>query len=114
MREANYRPATIYHEDERLQQALDMVCTGYFSPEEPTRYRGLVDRLLDGGDRFLVLADFAAYLETQARVDALWQDPEAWSAAAIRNVAAMGHFSSDRTVREYARQVWGVTPLPAD
>jgi starch phosphorylase len=114
MREANYRPASIYHEDERLQQALDMVCTGYFSPEEPTRYRGLVDRLLDGGDRFLVLADFAAYLETQARVDALWQDPEAWSAAAIRNVAAMGHFSSDRTVREYARQVWGVTPLPAD
>jgi len=114
MREADYRPATIYHEDERLQQALDMVCTGYFSPEEPTRYRGLVDRLLDGGDRFLVLADFAAYLETQARVDLLWQDPEAWSAAAIRNVAAMGHFSSDRTVREYARQVWGVTPLPAD
>ena len=114
MREADYRPATIYHEDERLQQALDMVCTGYFSPEEPTRYRGLVDRLLDGGDRFLVLADFAAYLETQARVDTLWQDPEAWSAAAIRNVAAMGHFSSDRTVREYARQVWGVTPLPAD
>ena len=114
MREADYRPATIYHEDERLQQALDMVCTGYFSPEEPTRYRGLVDRLLDGGDRFLVLADFAAYLEAQARVDTLWQDPEAWSAAAIRNVAAMGHFSSDRTVREYARQVWGVTPLPAD
>ena len=114
MREADYRPATIYHEDERLQQALDMVCTGYFSPEEPTRYRGLVDRLLDGGDRFLVLADFAAYLEAQARVDLLWQDPEAWSAAAIRNVAAMGHFSSDRTVREYARQVWGVTPLPAD
>ncbi len=113
LRETVYRPATVYHRDARLQQALDMVCTGYFSPEEPTRYRGLVDRLLDGGDRFLVLADFAAYLEAQASVDALWRDPEAWSAAAIRNVAAMGHFSSDRTVREYARQVWGVTPLPA-
>ncbi len=113
LRERAYRPAAIYHEDARLQQALDMVCTGYFSPDEPTRYLGLVDRLLDGGDRFLVLADFAAYLEAQARVDALWHEPEAWSAAAIRNVAAMGHFSSDRTVREYARQVWGVTPLSA-
>ena len=56
---------------------------------------------------------FVDGLEAQASVDVLWRDPEAWSAAAIRNVAAMGHFSSDRTVREYARQVWGVTPLPA-
>ena len=113
LREEGYRPGTIYREDERLQQALDMICTGYFSPREPRRYLGLADRLLDDGDRFLVLADFAAYLDAQARVEALWRDPEAWSAAAIRNVAAMGHFSSDRTAREYAR-IWQVEPLPAD
>ncbi len=114
LREGGYRPESVCREDARLQRALDMVCSGYFSPQEPQRYRALIDRLLDGGDRFLVLADFAAYLEAQARVEALWGDPEAWSAAAIRNVAAMGHFSSDRTVREYAREVWGVEPLPVE
>ena len=113
VRSGNYRPADIARADPRLRQALEMIGSGYFSPQEPARYRGLVERLLDGGDRFLVLADFAAYLDCQARVDALWRDPEAWSAAAIRNVAAMGHFSSDRTVREYAERVWGVEPLPA-
>jgi starch phosphorylase len=112
--ESGYRPDTVYRSNAALQQALDMICTGYFSPEEPERYRGLVDRLLDGGDRFLVLADFDAYQEAQARVDAMWRNPDAWSAAAIRNVAAMGHFSSDRTVREYARLVWGVEPLPPE
>jgi starch phosphorylase len=113
LRAAAYQPAAIYHADARLQQALDMICTGYFSPQEPERYRALVDRLLDGGDRFLVLADVVDYLACQQRVDDLWGDPEAWTRAAIHNVAAMGHFSSDRTVREYAERVWGVVPLPA-
>ena len=113
LRAEAYHPAAIYHADARLQQALDMICTGYFSPQEPERYRALVDRLLDGGDRFLVLADVVDYLACQQRVDVLWGDPEAWTRAAIHNVAAMGHFSSDRTVREYAERVWGVVPLPA-
>lgn len=112
-RSGDYRPAGIYQGDSRLQLALDMVCTGYFSPQEPERYRALVDRLLDGGDRFLVLADFADYIACQQRVETLWREPEAWSRAAIHNVAAMGRFSSDRTVREYAERVWGVEPLPA-
>ncbi len=114
LRTGNHEPAAVYHAEPALQLALDMVCTGYFSPQEPDRYRVLVDRLLDGGDRFLVLADFADYIACQQRVETLWREPEAWSRAAIRNVAAMGHFSSDRTVREYAERVWGVEPLPAE
>ena len=87
---------------------LDAIAGGQFSPDEPGRYRSLVDGLLWGGDRYMLLADFDEYLAAQARVDALYRDPDAWARKAIANVAGMGHFSSDRTIREYATQVWGL------
>ena len=82
--------------------------SGAFSPEEPARYRALIDSLLWGGDHYLLLADFASYVATQGRVDALYRDPAAWARCAIANVAGMGVFSSDRTIREYADQIWAI------
>ncbi|MCU0773646.1 MAG: glycogen/starch/alpha-glucan phosphorylase [Ideonella sp.] len=111
-REAGYHPLAIYEKDARLKAVLDAIGGGQFSPDEPGRYRGLVDSLLWGGDHYLLLADYASYVETQARVDSLYRDPVAWTTRAILNVAGMGMFSSDRTIREYASLVWGVAPRP--
>ena len=90
-----------------LAQVLEAVAGGVFSPEEPDRYRGVVEDLL-GRDPFMVLADFDAYCAAQASVAALWADQAAWWRAAVLNTARMGWFSSDRAVREYAEDIWGV------
>jgi starch phosphorylase len=107
-RAAHYQPLRIYEENVRLRAVLDAVAGGQFSPAEPGRYRALVDGLLWGGDRYMLLADFDAYLAAQARVDALYRDRQAWARKAIANVAGMGFFSSDRTIRKYATEVWGL------
>jgi starch phosphorylase len=109
-----YQPLRLYESDSRIKRALDAIATGAFSPEEPARYRGLVDALLWGGDHYKLLADYDAYLAAQARVDALYLDRETWTRRAIANVAAMGGFSSDRSIREYAERIWNVAPLPRD
>jgi starch phosphorylase len=113
LREGGYQPLRIHDQDARLRAVLDAIGNGSFSPDEPGRYRGLVDALLWGGDHYQLLADYDAYLQAQARVDALYRDPQAWARSAILNVAGMGMFSSDRTIREYARQVWHIEPRPA-
>ena len=87
---------------------LDAIASGQFSADEPGRYRDLVNSLLWGGDHYLLLADFDSYVAAQARVDALYDQPQAWARKAIANVAGMGFFSSDRTIREYAQEVWGL------
>ena len=109
-RARGYDPLAVYHADPVLRRVLDAIADGVFSPQEPARYRGLIDGLLRGGDHYLLLADYAAYIAAQARVDALFRDREAWAAAAIRNVAGMGVFSSDRAIGEYARRIWRVEP----
>ena len=111
-RAAGYRPMDLYESNPRIKAVLDAVGGGAFSPDEPGRYRGLVDSLLWGGDHYLLLADFDSYLAAQARVDALFRDREAWARKAIANVAGMGFFSADRTIREYAKQVWGIAAKP--
>jgi starch phosphorylase len=93
-----------------LKAVLDAIAGGAFSPDEPDRYRGVVDALLWGGDHYKLLADYDAYVTAQARVDALYRDGEAWVRRAIANVAGMGSLSSDRAIREYATKVWGLTP----
>jgi len=112
LRENGYQPLRIHDGHPRLQAVLQAIGGGAFSPHEPTRYRGVVDALLWGGDHYQLLADYDAYLEAQARVDALYRDPQAWARAAVLNVAGMGMFSSDRTIREYAREIWKVEPQP--
>src|SRR5438105_1666755 len=111
LNQAGYQPLRIYQENPKLAAVLDAVAAGRFSPDEPDRYRGVVDSLLWGGDHYKLLADYDAYLAAQARVDALYREPAQWARHAIANVAGMGAFSSDRTIREYAQQVWRVQPL---
>jgi starch phosphorylase len=110
LRETGYQPLRIHEGHPRLQAVLQAIGGGAFSPHEPARYRGLVDALLWGGDHYQLLADYDAYIEAQARVDALFRDPQAWARSAVLNVAGMGMFSSDRTIREYARQIWHLDP----
>ncbi|MGE5478193.1 MAG: glycogen/starch/alpha-glucan phosphorylase [Bacteroidales bacterium] len=102
-----YDPSAAIGANEELKRALDMIGTGYFSPDQTDRYRSLVD-LLTNGDHYLLTADYALYLAAQERVDQLYRDPEEWTRKAILNVARMGKFSSDRTVSEYAREIWNV------
>jgi starch phosphorylase len=112
LREGGYQPLRIHDGHPRLQSVLQAIGGGAFSPHEPARYRGLVDALLWGGDHYQLLADYDSYLQAQARVDALFRDPQAWARSAVLNVAGMGMFSSDRTIREYARQIWNIEPRP--
>ena len=109
-RAAGYQPLRLYEQNPRLKAVLDAIAGGAFSADEPARYRGLVDSLLWGGDHYLLLADFDSYAAAQTRVDTLFRDREGWAKKAIANVAGMGVFSSDRTIGEYARQVWGLEP----
>ena len=111
MKQGGYQPMRYYDSDPKLKAVLDSISGGLFSPDEPGRYRGLVDSLLWGGDHYLLLADYASYIETQSKVDALYRDPGAWASKAIANVAGMGVFSADRTIGEYARQIWNVGPM---
>ncbi len=110
LKNSGYQPLRVCEQNPVLKAVLDAIAGGVFSAEEPARYRGLVDSLLWGGDHYLLLADFDSYLQTQARVDALYRDRHAWAAKAIANVAGMGLFSSDRTILEYAREVWHINP----
>jgi starch phosphorylase len=90
-----------------LRQVIEDIAAGAFSPDEPDRYRDLVADLT-GSDWFMVAADFDAYAEAQRQVAARWQDPRAWWRSSVVNTAKMGWFSSDRTIREYADEIWGV------
>ena len=109
-KQAGYQPLRIYESHAQIKAVLDAISCGHFSPDEPGRYRALIDSLLWGGDHYMLLADFDSYVATQAKVDALYRDRAAWAKKAIANVAGMGFFSSDRTIAEYAREVWGIKP----
>jgi starch phosphorylase len=113
LRDRGYNSWEYYHADFELRQALDMIGGGFFSVEEPARYQPIRDSLLNQGDHYLLLADYASYVAAQRRVAALYRDPEEWSRRAILNVARMGKFSSDRSIRQYAEQVWDVKAVPA-
>ncbi|WP_284619962.1 glycogen/starch/alpha-glucan phosphorylase [Aquabacterium humicola] len=108
IRAAGYQPLRLYESNPQLKAVLDSIAAGTFSPDEPTRYRDLVDSLLWGGDHYLLLADYEDYVATQSRVDALYRDPAAWARTAILNIAGMGPFSADRTIGEYAERIWGL------
>jgi starch phosphorylase len=111
LRGAGYRPRDYYDNNFDLKYAIDRLSEGEFSPEEPQRYRDIVTALLES-DHYQLLADYADYVATQDRVDDLYRNPAAWTRSAILNVAGMGAFSSDRTIREYADDIWGVKPIP--
>ena len=107
LRRSGYHPRHYYETNPALKQVVDMIGNGFFCPVEPNRYRAITDNLLNH-DPFLVMADFQSYLEISDQADAIYQTPERWSRMAILNTARMGFFSSDRTIKEYAKNIWDV------
>jgi starch phosphorylase len=107
-----YDPRELYRADAQLREALDLIGSGALSPGQPDLFAPLVRGLLDYGDPYMLLADFQPYVSCQQRVAAAYRDQQAWTRMSIFNVARMGRFSSDRTIREYAEQIWGVRPAP--
>ncbi len=107
-----YSPAWHYENEPETRRVLDLVRSGHFDGDEPGAFAPIVEALLTRGDPYMHLADLGAYAATQEKVGALYRRPAEWSRMAIRNVAASGRFSSDRTVSEYARDVWGARPCP--
>ncbi len=106
-----YDPWAYYRADEELAAVLDAIRDGVFGGSDAPALRELWSALLEEGDPYFHLADFRPYADAQARAARLFADPHAWATRAIRNVAGMGPFSSDRAVREYAERIWGLEPL---
>ncbi len=105
-----YDPRLYLESNRQLQGVIAAIAQGDFANGDGQRYRALVDKLL-GSDVYMLLADFADYVQTQQRVDALYRDPAAWAHKALLNVAGMGWFSSDRTIADYVERVWSVKSL---
>ncbi len=105
-----YHPADFIQKNPALARVLSMILNGAFSPSEPTAFKPIVDSLMQRDD-YLLCADYASYVATQQRVSALFLDQGQWTRKSILNVARSGKFSSDRTIAEYARDIWGVKPV---
>jgi len=110
-RAQGYSPSAIVSANEELRHAIDIIDSGFFTPHNLADSKALVDRLLSDGEHFLVLADYAAYAAAQDRVDELYRTPEEWTRRAVINSLSMGTFSSDRSIREYADNIWGIKPV---
>lgn len=113
LRSSGYRPQDYYYRLPELKTVLDQISSGMFSPGNQGLFRPLVDNLLNS-DYYLLLADFDAYMDAQADVDRLYMIPDEWARKSILNTAGMGKFSSDRTINEYANEIWGITPHPIE
>lgn len=107
LRRQGYNPWSYYEKNESLKKALDQINNGFFN-EDTTLYDPIIEAILHKGDYFLVLADFEAYVETQNRVDELFKNQDEWFKKALLNSVRVGKFSSDRTIREYAEEIWNV------
>lgn len=105
VRAAGHEPRAIIEQSRELAQALDAIATGVFSPDDRSRFTSLMDGIYNH-DWFMVAADFDAYAAAQRTVDQIWTDPKSWYSKTIRNTARMGWFSSDRTIRQYASEIW--------
>jgi starch phosphorylase len=105
-----YDARAIYHGNDELRAVIDLVGDGHFSRGDRDLFRPLVDSLLNG-DAYRLLADFQSYSDCQAQVSAAYREPERWTRMSILNVARIGKFSSDRSIREYCEQIWRVKPV---
>jgi starch phosphorylase len=111
MHRSGYRPRDYYEQNAELRAVLDLIASGFFEPEHPEIFRPMVQALLDQ-DTYMLLADFQSYVDCQERVAKAFLDPDQWTRMAILNIAHMGKFSSDRSIREYAEQIWGARGVP--
>ena len=110
-RGSRHDPWKHYHQDLDLRRVLDMIRAGAFIPEVPGLFAPIAHSLLEDGDRYLVLADYQAYVSCQERVARTYGDRPAWTQKSILNTARMGEFSSDRTVQQYPEEIWGIVPV---
>jgi len=110
-RSNGYRPADHYDANPELKRVIDQIGANVFSPSEPGIFQPILDYLLKGNDPYMVMADFDAYMAARDRIDTTSRDREAWTSMSIRNVAAMGKFSSDRAIAEYSHDIWHVQPV---
>jgi starch phosphorylase len=106
-----HRPWKLYESDPDLAGVMDDLRDGVYAGSDAAALREIWSALMEHGDRYMALADYASYIEAHEQAAARYQDTRAWAAAAIRNVAAMGYFSSDRAIREYAEKVWNLQPV---
>ncbi len=106
-----YRPRDYYERNAELKSVIDLISSGFFSPDHPELFRSLIQGLLDH-DPYALLADFESYVECQKRVSETYLDQDRWTRMAVMNIARMGKFSSDRTIAEYAREIWGTLAVP--
>lgn len=114
LKKNHYTPGEYYESNPELHETLDMINNGYFSPMQPARYNSLFRNLLDHGDHYMLMADYRSYVECQERVDEFYRKPASWARSAILNVANMGYFSSDRTIMDYASDIWHTKPVAHD
>lgn len=116
LKKRGYNAFDYYHRNAELRQAIDQIGSGFFSPHNHDEFRDIFNNLMYH-DRFFCLADYEAYIAAQDKVNEAYQDQQRWMKMAIHNIASSGKFSSDRTIAEYAREIWGVEPswekLPA-
>jgi len=111
LRTQGYEPRKYYESNAELRTTLDAIRNGVFSPSEPARFQAIFDALVNWGDHYLLLADYADYIATQDRVDTLFRNTDEWTRKAVLNIAGMGIFSSDRTIAEYAHNIWRSRPV---
>lgn len=104
-----YRPRDFYEQDDDLRRVIDLIHSGFFSPDRPDLFKHIADKLLSN-DPYMLLADFRSYVECHEKVAKEYLDTKTWAKKAILNVARMGKFSSDRTIKEYAEEIWSAKP----
>eukprot|EP01134_Creolimax_fragrantissima_P002598 CFRG2598T1 len=102
-----YNPQDYYNSNPVLKEALDQIRDGFWSPEDTGLFRMIWDTLMVHGDKYMLLADYQSYIDKQREVDAVYCDQKKWLTMAIHNISSIGKFSSDRTIREYAKDIWG-------
>jgi starch phosphorylase len=107
-------PWEFYRTNDELRRVLDMIRAGAFSHGEPALFAPIVDALLAGGDRYFLLADYAAYVQSQDHAARSYHDQGGWTRKSILNTAGTGKFSSDRTIRQYAAEIWRIRPIPVE
>ena len=110
-----YNPWDFYNSNKQLKKVIDLISSGYFSPEEPHMFLPIYDSLLKHGDKYMIMADFESYMKCQDYVEQLYvNEPDVWTKKSIINVANMGTFSSDRAIKEYAEEIWNVNPVDVE
>jgi len=110
MKAKGYAPGPLLEQDDELRTAIELIRSGFFSPEDPSRYHGLI-HYLTTVDTYLICADFDSYRKCHIEASRAYMDPAKWAKMVVHNIANSGRFSSDRTIREYARDIWGVSPV---